>query len=112
MKTNALQMKRVAENFVAAFANAAGHADHVAVYMYILQGHVPKFIKSYGDFLNYGCHGPEHMHSITKRTFNFKTSGQPKKRVQEAMNALQTNIHHDTDLPTPERRKRKAHAAH
>jgi hypothetical protein len=28
------------------------------------------------------------------------------------MNALLTNIHHDADLPTPERKKRKAHAAH
>jgi hypothetical protein len=102
----------VAENFVPAFANAAGHAEHATVYIHILQCHVPKFIESYGDLLNYGCHGSEHMRSITKRSFKFETNRQPKKRVQEAMSALQTNIHHDADLPTPERRKRKAHAAH
>jgi hypothetical protein len=71
----------VAENFVAAFANAAGHADHVTVDMHILQCHVPKFIESYADLLNYGCHASEHMHCITKRSLKFETSQQPKKRV-------------------------------
>jgi hypothetical protein len=52
------------------------------------------------------------MHSITRRSFKFETSRQPKKRVQEAMNALETNILHDADMPTPERTKRKAHVAH
>jgi hypothetical protein len=46
----------MAANFVAAFANAAGHADYVTVYMHNLQCHVPKFIESYGDLLNYGGH--------------------------------------------------------
>jgi hypothetical protein len=41
---NAHNVKRVAEKFVAAFTNAASHADHVTVYMHILQCHVPKFI--------------------------------------------------------------------
>jgi hypothetical protein len=64
----------VVENFVVAFANAAGHADHVTAYTHILQCHVPKFIESYGDLLNYGCHGSEHVHSITKRSFKIETS--------------------------------------
>jgi hypothetical protein len=94
---------------VEAFAKSAGHADHVTVYMHTLQCHVPKFIESYEDLLNYGCHGSEHIHRITKRSFKSETNRQPKKRVKEAMNALQTNIHHDTNMLTLECRKRKTH---
>jgi hypothetical protein len=99
----------VDEKFVAAFANAAGHADHVTAYMHIIICHVPKFIQSYGDLSNYGCQGSEHMDPITKRSFRSESSRHPKKRVQEAMKAMRTNIHHDADLPTPERRRRMTH---
>jgi hypothetical protein len=112
---NALKVKRVAENFVATFANAAGHAGHVTVYMHILQCHVLKFIESYGDLLNYGCHGSELEHArYHKEELQVRDQPKPKNRALERtstnMNALQTNIHHDADLPTLERKKRKTHA--
>jgi hypothetical protein len=79
-KSNKYQMKRLmAQKFESIFANAAAHANHVTVYMHILQCHVPKFILSYGDLSNYGCQGSEHMHAITKRSFISGSSRQPKK---------------------------------
>jgi hypothetical protein len=105
-KTIEYQVKRVAEKFVAAFAHAAGHADHVTAYMHTIQCHVSKFIQSYGYLSNYGCRGSEHMDANTKRSFTSESSQHPKKRAQEAMNAIRINIHHDADLPTPERKRR------
>eukprot|EP00873_Tetraselmis_striata_P019008 jgi/Tetstr1/439272/TSEL_027714.t1 len=100
-EARAQQVKLVAEKFVQAFVNAAA-----TVYCHILQCHIPDYIRWYGDLLNYGCHGSEHAHSVTKTAYRRGTARHPEFRVGEVFGYMKIHESHQHELPTPERPKR------
>lgn len=106
-QARAKEVKALAEEFVEAFVNAAGEDDAATVYCHILQCHIPSYILWYGDLLNYGCHGSEHAHSVTKDAFKRGCSKQPKKRVGEAFKHLTMGVRHSGDYLSPTKKARK-----
>lgn len=102
----AQEVKQLAQQFVTSFVNAAGENDAATVYCHILQCHVPDYITWYGDLLNYGCHGSEHVHSVTKDAFKRGTSKHHATRVGQVFKHMKVQTHHAGEAITPERKKR------
>eukprot|EP00873_Tetraselmis_striata_P045323 jgi/Tetstr1/465587/TSEL_010234.t1 len=97
-EARAQHVKQVAEKFVQAFVNAAGENDAATMYCHILQCHIHDYIRWYGDLMNYGCHGSEHAHSVTKTAYRRGTAGHPEFRVVEVFGYMKI---HEHELPTP-----------
>lgn len=93
-------VQAVADEFVAAFVEAAGLKAHVTIYMHVIKCHLSQFVELYGNLMDYSAQGSEHCHVLTKYAMKYQTNKKTDQRVEQALRAVAFFMHYEKIYPS------------
>lgn len=93
-------VQAVADEFVAAFVEAAGLKAHVTIYMHVIKCHLSQFVELYGNLMDYSAQGSEHCHVLTKYAMKHQTNKKTDQRVEQALRAVAFLMYYEKFYPS------------